>query len=244
VLIVLKASFKIFVHVILISGLILLNCRTDAQFGFKAGISISNLSYTDEGPDPNLDLEIDLRPYLGYDIYWIQLGEQGPLLSPYISIFYDFEINRRVSLLPEISFLQKGVDFSTSEYERVIYKVKISYLEMPVSIDYAFILKEAFHSSLYFGGYAALKLNAVKKTAINNKNVSTTQLTQVKSFDGGIQFGLNFKYNLKDNYLLLDIRFSRGLSDVFTSPDDQVNLYHEIQNSRNNTSIISLGYGF
>lgn len=237
-------QIKLYIRLLLFAGLFILNTSLEAQIGIKAGISISNFSYSNQGPNPDLSLEIDLRPYLGYDIYWIQLGEQGPLLSPYLSVYYQFEISKRLSLLPEISFLQKGVDFSTIEYERIVYKVKVNYLEIPISLDYAFILKERFHSSLYFGGYGAVKLQAVKKTAINNEDVTTTQLEQVKGFDGGIQFGLGFRYFLANNYLLLDIRFSRGMSDVFSIPEDQIRLYHQIQNSRNNTSIITVGYGF
>ena len=113
-------------------------------------------------------------------------------------MYYNFEITTRLSLLPEISFVQKGVDFSSSEYERVIYKVKISYLEISVSFDYSFIMKEKFNSSLYMGGYGAFKLNAVKKTALNDEDVTTAQLDQVKSFEAGIQFGLNFRYKVAE----------------------------------------------
>ena len=99
-----------------------------SQPGFKVGLTMANFSYTDMGPEPDLNYEVDLRPYLGYDIEWVQLGKQKPVLSPYLSLYHSFELGKSFYIRPELSFIQKRVNFNKFEYEKVIYKVKISYL--------------------------------------------------------------------------------------------------------------------
>ena len=85
-----KANFVRLV-VIGFSGLICYNVAS-AQIGFKLGLAASSFSYKNK-LYPDLGFEVDLRPYLGYDIEWIQTGDQKPIFSPYISIFYSDKWN-------------------------------------------------------------------------------------------------------------------------------------------------------
>lgn len=215
-----------------------------AQFGAKLGTTISSFYYTDKEMNPNLSYDIDLRPYLGYDIEWVQLGNQKPVVYAYLGAYYNYKFSNRFGLRPEVSFTQKGVSFSQSEYESIIYKVKISYLEVPLSIAYKIIKKEKFESELYLGGYGAFKLNAVKRVAFHNSSTETTNLSTVEKFDAGIHFGMNFKYKLFEKFVLLDIRVFQGLMDIFNMPEDQPILYHTTQKTKTTGLYITLGYEF
>ena len=215
-----------------------------AQFGIRLGTTISNFYYTDKTMDPDISYEIDLRPYLGYDIEWAQLGEQKPVYAPFIGIYYNYPLSKRFDLRPELAFTQKGVSFSRFDYERVIYTVKINYLEIPISFAYKFICREKFISELYLGGYGAFKINATKKVAIHHAPVEKTKIKDVKSFDAGIHLGLTFKYKIAEDFVLLDLRTFQGLCNIFSMPGDQPELYHSTQKTKIMGFNITLGYEF
>jgi len=229
---------------VLLLVFILLSEETKAQFGFKAGVSSSNFVYTDREMDPDLSFDIDLRPYLGYDIEWVQLGEQGPLISPYLGAYFNYQFGKRFVLRPELSFVQKGVRYDQREYEDITYRVKITYLEIPVSVALQYIKKENFISELYFGGYGSLKLKAVKKVGYHNSEITTTKLNAVNTFDAGILLGLDFKRRISQGFLVLDVRMFYGLTNVFHMPDDETAIYYSTQKTKITGIYLTLGYEF
>jgi hypothetical protein len=237
----LKVSMAHFICICIVS---ILPLTIQAQAGIKLGTSISSFYYTDTKLNPNLGYDIDLRPYLGYDVEWVQIGNQKPIILPFVGVYYNFQISNRFGLQPELNFNQKGANFSQFDYERVIYKVKISYLEVPLSITYEFYHKEKFASELYLGGYCAFKLNATKKVALHNYKVEKTQIKNVRDAETGIQFGINFKFKISEKFFLFDFRGFMGLSNVFYMPEDQPVLYFNTQKTKNTGFIITLGYEF
>lgn len=216
----------------------------NAQFGVKIGTTFSNFYYTDKNMDPNLAYEIDLRPYLGYDVEWVQLGNQNAVYSPFIGVYYNYQFSERFSLQPALSYTQKGVSFDQFDYERVIYKLKISYLEIPLSIACKFIKKEKFISEIYLGGFGAFKLKAVKKVAVGDGPTKKIQIGNVNNFDAGIHFGLAFKYRIAEDYILLDLRIFNGFTDIFYMPENQPQLYHSTQKTKITGFNLTLGYEF
>ncbi len=215
-----------------------------AQAGVKTGATFSNFYYTDAEMNPNIGYDIDLRPYLGYDIEWVQLADQKPLASYYVGAYYNYQFSNSFSVRPEMGFTQKGVNFSQSEYERIIYKVKISYLEIPLSFAYKFIKRDKFVSELYLGGFGAFKLNAVKKTAYHNSTAEKTKINCVKNFEAGIHLGINFRYRIFEKFILFDFRIFQGLTDVFYMPEDQIRLYFTTQKTKITGFNLTLGYEF
>jgi hypothetical protein len=234
---------KIFIFII-IAVLYIFPKTTHGQIGVKIGTTFSRFFYVGENINPNIGYDIDLRPYLGYDIEWVQLGNQKPVVSPYIGVYYNYHFAKRFSLRPELCFTQKGVNFSQYDYEWILYKVKISYLELPLSIGYQFIKKEKFISELYLGGYGAFKINAAKKVALNNSKVEKTQLNSVKDFEAGLHFGLSFKYKIFGKFILLDIRTFMGLTNIFYMPEDQQKMYYNTQKTKITGFNLTLGYEF
>ena len=168
----------------------------NAQIGVKAGSTISSFYYTGSAPIPYDGYEIDFRPYLGYDVEFVQINPQQPLISTYISVFKRFKLTNRLGFQPELCFSQKGVDFSYSKYENIVYKVIINYLETPISLSYQYLQKENILSHFYIGGYGAYKIHAIKKVASHNTPVEITKLNSVKNLDYGVHVGVDFKYKI------------------------------------------------
>lgn len=233
-----------FTLLIFIVVLFVFSKNVNGQIGVKIGSTASSFYYTDIIPNPYQDFDIDLRPYLGYDIELAQTSDQKPLFSPYFSIFYTFNLAKRLGLRPELDFTQKGVNFSQFDYERIIYKVRISYIEIPLSLTYQFLQKEKSISEFYFGGYAAIKINAVKKVASHNSSIEKTNLNSAKIFEGGIHLGVNYKHMFFNKIFLIDLRVFMGLNNMFEMPEDWTSIYYDTQKIKITGINLSVGYEF
>jgi hypothetical protein len=230
-------TFKI-VFVILLAFPKIVN----AQYAIKIGMTASNFYYTGQVLPYN-DYDIDLRPYLGYDIELAQTRPQAALLSPYISIYRTFHLAPRLGIRPELSYTQKGVRFNQYDYERILYRVKISYLELPLSIAYQYFQKGNSSGDIFLGVFGAYRLGAVKK--VSSHEVSYKQnVSSVKTLEGGIHAGINYKRKFFNHFLLFDVRLFLGLSDIFTLPADWTAIYYETQKTKNTGFNFSVGYEF
>ena len=215
-----------------------------AQFGVKTGLAVSNFYYADIGPVPDLSYEIDLRPYLGYEAEMVQLGEQNPLLTPGLAIYMEFDLLHWLSLQPEISYVQKGTNFSQNEYEPIIYRVRINYIEIPLLVNFKYVNREKIISQFYTGGYASFRLTALKEVATYGTDVQKTWLDNAQAVTFGLHMGNTLKYKAGKGFILLDVRAFLDLSDALSVPGDQVPLYTEIQKVRNTGAYFMLGYEF
>lgn len=215
--------------------------HTKGQIGFKGGVGISNFYYKGS-PEPVYSYDIDLRPYFGYDIEWVQLLDQKPLITPYFGIYYDLDISKRLVFRPEINFTQKGVNFSNYDFEKVVYKVKLSYLEVPLSLAWKFVNKENFKTGLILGGYCAFKLAAVKISSIYESETEKTKLNNARALDYGIRFGLGFNPIIKSQRFRVDIVQSVGFGSMFDIPEDDIKLYDDVQKIKNIYLAISIAY--
>ncbi len=216
--------------------------KAEGHFGIKTGSAISNLYYTATNSNPHSDLEIDLSPYLGYDIKWVQLAPQKALFTPYISIYYDKKITDKFSLRPEISFVRKGLSFNQYKYEKIIYQVEISYLEIPLSLVYKLFQGKRTISEIYFGGYGAFKVDSVKKVAYHDSPIEKIQINSVYNFDWGIHLGACYKRRIFKNNLIFDIRFFLGFVDIFSFPDSGTQKYFSTQKTKITGVYLTLGY--
>lgn len=151
--------------------------------GAKLGVAASAFNYSDRVMDPYIAFDIDLRPYLGYDIKWVQLGEQKPLLAPIVSCFLNYKFTNRFFFRPEVAITQKGVVFNQYDYERIIYEVKMTYLQIPLTLGYQVVVTDRFIAEFYAGGAGALKLDAFKLRGEKNE----LQSSQVQYPDDGGQ---------------------------------------------------------
>jgi hypothetical protein len=234
---------KNFIFIVAIIFLLQANISL-GQPGIKAGLTVSNFLFANTQMDPDRGFEVDLRPFLGYDVEWAQLGEQKPLFTPYFSIYYNFQIAPRFNIRPELSYLAKGVSFNQWDYQKVTYKVCIHYLEIPLSLGYKIIEKEKIIGELFAGGYGGVKLNAFKKTALHNDKKEKSALSTVQYFDAGVHLGFHCKYKLFEHMTLLELRFFHGLTNIFELSEDGMKLYYQKQDTKLLGFNISVGYEF
>ncbi|NND07769.1 MAG: PorT family protein [Saprospiraceae bacterium] len=215
---------------------------TQAQYGFRMGSTTSTFYHVGGPPIPYDGYEIDLRPYVGYDIAWIQISPQIPLFAWYVSVFRRYELTRRLGIQPEISFTQKGVAFRQRMYEDNHYRVKINYVEVPLSVTYTYLQRDKSKGYIHWGGYGAYRINGFKKVTLANASNYTTKLISVKDFDAGIHLGIEYTHRIKDRYLSLQVRLFAGLCNVFVMPRNWTNMYYDTHKTKNAGFQISIGY--
>ena len=215
-----------------------------AQYGIKLGTTLSSFYYPGDVPTPYKGFDIDLRPYLGYDVELIQLNPQKPLISPIISIYRRFNLSKRIGLQSEILFTQKGVDFSQADYEKIVYKVKINYLDIALSPNYQFIQKEKISGYLYLGGYGSFRLRAQKMVSTHSEEFEKTTIHTVNNFDWGLHFGNDYRYRINNRFLVFDLRLFLGMRNIFTTPEDWTDIYLETHKTKITGFNLSIGYEF
>ena len=216
----------------------------DAQYGIKIGTSVSTFYYTGGNPVPYNDYDIDLSPFLGYDIKSVQAEPQKPLLSYYISVYRSFQLTKKIGLRPELSFTEKGVNFSQHDYEKIIYKVKINYLEIPLSAFYCIRQTENAEWEIYSGAYGAFKLNVIKHVSTQTSDEVRQKVSSVKLFDGGLHLGANFKHRFYNDLLFVDLRVFMGLCNIFESPEEWTSIYFETPKTKIAGLNLTVGYEF
>lgn len=213
-----------------------------AQFGIQAGTTISNFYYSGNDPTPNNDFDVDLRPYLGYDIEFAQAGEQKPLTSPYVSLYYAYSLTKSFGLQAAVGYSRKGVIFRRLDYEKIVYKVKINYLEIPLSLSFHYLQRDRSGGDIYVGGYGAFKLKASKELDMPDTPFSREEVKSVKAFEGGLHTGINYKHTLLGHHILIDLRIFIGLTNIFEPQEGWTPIYLENKKTKITGLNLSIGY--
>ncbi len=216
----------------------------DAQIGLKIGTSISSFYYPGSPPSPYDGYDIDLRPFLGYDVEFAQVTPQLPLVSPGFSIYRSFNLSQRISVQPELCYSRKGVRFSQVDYEKVDYKVKINYLEIPVSVALQVLEKNNSRIDCFLGGYGAFRISVTKQVAYNNSSVEKEKINTMRIFEGGLHTGITYKHRFLDGFVVIGLRVYLGLTDIFELPEDWTGIYLDTHKTKITGLNLSLGYEF
>jgi hypothetical protein len=214
----------------------------EAQYGIRLGSTFSTFYYTGDTPTPYDGYDVDLRPFLGFDVETAQTNAQKVLIAPSIHIYGRIKLSDRIFFQPELGYTQKGVNFSYTGYEKSTYKVKVNYLEVPASFCYQYLRREKLLVDFHAGGFAAFRLNAYKEVAFHPAAQERTTLRSVKALDWGFLTGTGLRYKVNDHFLVLDLRMFVGLQNIFTLPDDWTNIYYESHQTKITGINLSIGY--
>ena len=201
-----------FLHSIL---LILLSLSTlfAQEVGVKLGLSISDIAFSDEGQ----------TPYLGYEIN--SLEHRKPLLTYQVGVYASFRISDQFDFQPELLYVTQGLDYSTKYlYDDVKYKIKTSYLQLPLLFKYKTAVKKDKFSGILLGPYAALKLDARRITKIEGQS-NKTEMGNVKNSDFGVIGGYAFDFNMISRKMLIDLRASYSLVNMMEKIEGNIPLY-------------------
>lgn len=188
------------------------------QFGFKAGIGVSDIIFRTYGQSP----------YLGYQVN--SLTHNLPKISNQLGLTWSTGPFGRFSPVAEIDLAWEGINYTTSFlYDDVGYKVNIAYLKLPLLVKIDTNLKKEKQSGILAGPYISSKLRARELIVIQGV-AERNEIENVKFLDAGFILGYSFDLGNTPGHLLFDTRISYSLVNMmkpiegsipsYTGPED------------------------
>jgi hypothetical protein len=220
--------------IILVALLIIFtSCNLFAQVGFKGGLSASALQSSKE----------DYRPFLGYEVGWVQYGTSNPVFGLQLGVFYTLKLSEVFSFQPEFYYSQRGYQFDRTPLYNSNYNLHINYLELPVLFEYKLPFDWSFKPGIIAGPFAALKISSDKRIQLADEEI-TGIVSNVNSIDYGLVFALGAEFNAGGGQIVLDFRINWGFSNVMSKPDAFIRLSDNPGTVKTRAVIFMTGYRF
>jgi len=168
--------------------------QASAQFGARAGLNISNVSFADED-------EAFFDSKIGF----------------HAGVFYEHRLNEALYIRPAALFSLKGAK-AEEEFAGVTISqsVNISYVEVPIDVVYK-IAAGGNSININAGPYIGMLLSANTKFDDGSGN---SEEEDVKDMLKGIDFGLNLGVEYQMNQLGIGAGYGLGLSNIDDSGFD------------------------
>ena len=202
-----------------------------ADVGVRGGAAISGLLSSDR----------DFRPYLGYEVDLLQRVGY-PQYGPQLSISWNTQLLDFLSVRPEFGFVQRGYHLNQVRLYNSSYKIRISYLELPVMLRVG-LPHGRVRPGIATGPYVAYRLAAVGRLMDRGETV-TRAIPTVRSLDYGVVLGLDTEVVTPGGRLLFDLRLNWGLADIMRETDGVIPLHHTPGRVQILSLGLSTGYGF
>jgi len=218
---------------ILIPILFLITIPSFSQPGIKGGLSIAALQSSEK----------EYRPFLGYEVSWVQHGTSNPVLGLQLGVFYTFNLSDAFNFQPELYYSQRGYQLDQTPLYNTNYILNINYLELPVLFEYKLPFDWSFKPRIIAGLFAALKISSNKQIKIADEEI-TGAVSSVNNFDYGLVFALGAEFNAWDGQIILDLRINWGLANMMTQPDEFISISDDPGTVKTRVVTLMTGYRF
>lgn len=192
-----------------------------AQLSVKGGIAVSGFRLSPD--DGGTSREIDFRPFLGYEVGWIQHGTSNPDIGFQVGVSYAARLSRDLSVQPELHFAQRGYWFEQIGLYNTSYRLTVHYLQIPLLLTYRLPFDWAVRPGLLLGPYVSFRLSATRSIEIWGKR-DTRSVPAVNFLDCGLIFAVDGEFSAWSQTLGVELRFDLGLADALSQPQDYTNL--------------------
>lgn len=154
--------------------------------------------------------------------------------------FLTYGLSGALAIQPEILYAMKGYKWEDAGYKET---GKYNYIEIPILLKYMVQMQSSMTPSLFVGLAPAFLMSAETDWdyggeigAILGDTGTEDVKDYTKSFDLGLVFGGGFDFALGNGKLLLDYRYTMGLTKIDDSADKL--------DVKNKAISITAGYGF
>ena len=152
-------------------------------------------------------------------------------LRPALTIggFFNFALNKVLSLEPEIYFTQKGTQHSEDIAAGVLTSsINLSYIEIPFLLKLSIPLGEDFlvRPRIFGGPTVAYKLSAKfinRFESYGGSEDETADLGDIKRWETGMIVGVGADFDVKGGVFTADVRYGWSLATISTDPPDKRN---------------------
>ena len=193
-------------------------------------------------------------PRVGLNLSTLQGDINGYSLSPGLVAggFLMYSSLNHFGISADLLYSQRGGKFTGNDRGTpYTFRQQVNYLEIPVALRYFLTLSGAFRPNIFFGPSLSLLLDA-KRTNTKLGNVDQMGFGNSEQFnkaDLGLLAGfqLNFPGFGQRQRFLIDARYTYGLADItvpITPSTPGIAGGTGVQNIRNSTISLTLGYGF
>ncbi len=193
-----------------------------AGFGIKGGPVLSGY----EGDD--------YRPYLGYEVEWVQDDAGSPDVGFQLGLFYTRRLSGHLAVQPELNLVRRGLVFYQTKRYDTSYHLTAYYLQVPVLLKYRLFLA---------GPYAAIHLGA-QRTVDAWGERDTKRLSCMRRVDYGLVFAVSPSFPAGSGRLIVEARFDLGLANAMTTPDGFTGLYEGANPARIRAFTLMTGFMF
>jgi len=204
-----------------------------AQPGIKGGLSASALQSS----------ENEFRPFLGYEVAWVQHGRSNPVFGLQLGVFYTFNLSNVFNFQPELYFSQRGYQFDKTPLYNTNYQLHINYLELPILFEYKLPLDWIFKPGIIVGPFFSYRISSDKKILIGDEEVSGT-VASVNDFDYGLLLVLGAEFDGWSGHIILDLRLNWGLANMMSQPDEYINILDDPGSVKTRVITLMAGYRF
>jgi hypothetical protein len=195
-------------------------------YGIKAGVNFADIS--------NLE-----NPFL--EMLGIKFGTKIGVIA---GAFYRIDLTNSFAIQPEVYYSQKGTRASGkgSIYDvpySYDFSLRLDYIEIPLLMKYRIPTRGKFTPGIFAGPYVAFKVSAKAALTVESEGMKQTQevdIEDVKKMDFGLAFGANLDFDIGHSSIIIDIRYSLGLSKISEYEDDP--------DMKNSAFTLMLGYAF
>ena len=169
---------------------------SQGSFGVRAGLTIPNQNFEQDGVDISFDANLGLA----------------------LAVFMELEISDNFAIQPELAFMQKGTKIELEFFgETVTNKFRLNYLDVP-------ILAKAKFGNESIAAYVAAGPSF--GFAISGSNEADGEKEKIEEWDDFNRFELGAVIAggagipLEDGQVLFDLRYFFGLSNLDASDED------------------------
>lgn len=175
--------------------------------GFKAGLVMANLSSDD-------------------------IEENDMKLGFAAGAFITYALSPQFAIQPEVMYCMKGTKFSIEGMDEDL-KYNFNYLVVPVMMKYMIPTQGNVAPNLFAGPEVGFLLSAKAKMGSEEEDMKD----DMKSVDFGLGFGAGVDFKMESATIMLDARYTLGLSNIADTEDDDTSV-------KNTAIMVTLGVGF
>lgn len=212
-----------------------------AQLSVKGGMTLSGFKLSPG--DAGSSQEIDFRPFLGYEVGWVQYGTSNPDIGLQLGVSYTARLSEDISVQPELYYAQRGYRFEEIPLYNTSYRLKVQYLQIPFLLKYRLPLDWAVSPCLLVGPYASFRLSANRTIDIWGGR-DTKSVSAVNALDYGIVFAIDTEFSAWSQKIGSEIRFDLGLASALSQPKEYTSVIENPGTVRVLALSIMLSYRF
>ena len=225
-------------HVLILILAVLFTSLVHAQFGFKGGITLSGFQ---PHKGDRYIMGDDYRPFLGYEIDWLQEDNAYPDLGFQLGIFYKKSFSRRSSLQPELYIAQRGVNFIHRKQYNTAYYLNVTYVQVPLLFRFDLTTTRKVKPGLITGPYGSLKLRSNRKLEIWGDR-DMDKVSGLSPWDVGWIFAFTTEWPAWSGHLIAEFRIDYGLHNTMFQPARHTDIYVDAGKVRVMAVSIMTGY--